>query len=228
MKNIVAFTLFGWDSKYYVGAEKNIQQIGEMLPDWEVRIYYHENMILEGAADKLSNLRATLINVKDMVVTNNHPIIDYPYFWRFFSFFENSRAIVRDLDSRFSHREVTYINKWIESDRDYFIIRDHPWHSPVPSGLFGIKKQISDFKDHFVNFIDNRDIIKWGDDQEILDAYMKNIDKNDIYYCGYDVEGNYIPRDDKNFFIGLQLDENDKPIEPNGSHSVRYLNEVNL
>ena len=143
MKFIVAFTLFRWNSKYYVGAEKNTQQIKEMLPDWEVRIYYHEDMILENAVEKLSNLGATLINVKDMVVTNKQPVIEYPYFWRFFAFFEDTRVIVRDLDSRFSQREIQYINKWIESDKDYFIIRDHPWHSTVPSGLFGIKKQIN-------------------------------------------------------------------------------------
>ena len=228
MKNIIAFTLFNWNPKYYVGAEKNIQQAKEMLPDWEVRIYYHEDMILEGAVEKLSNLGATLINVKDMVVTVNYSVHDYPYFWRFFAFFENTRTIVRDLDSRLSNREVTYINKWIESNKDYFIIRDHPWHSAVPSGLYGIRTQINSFKDHFINFIDNRDIIKWGDDQEILEMYMKDIDKDNIYYCGYDIQDNYIPRDDKNFFIGLQLDENDNPIEPNGSHAIRYLNEVNL
>jgi hypothetical protein len=57
---------------------------------------------------------------------------------------------------------------------------------------------------------------------------MKNINKEDIYYCGYDIQDNYIPRDDKNFFIGLQLDENDQPIEPTGTHSIRYLNEINL
>jgi hypothetical protein len=40
-------------------------------------------------------------------------------------------------------REVEYINKWLEEGSEYFIIRDHPWHSPVPSGLFGIKGKIA-------------------------------------------------------------------------------------
>ena len=71
------------------------------------------------------------------------------YFWRFLSFFEDTPSIVRDLDSRFSLREVNYINNWVTSGRDYFIIRDHPWHSPVPSGLFGIKRKIDFFEIHF-------------------------------------------------------------------------------
>jgi len=227
MQSIVAFTLFGDNPKYYVGAEKNIQQIKEILPDWEVRIYYHNELFIKDYDKKLTDLGATMVNVENMFITEKL-VINYPYFWRFFSFFENTRAIVRDLDSRFSQREVTYINNWIKSDKDYFIIRDHPWHSSVPSGLFGLKNQKNNFKDHFINFIDNIDIIKWGDDQEILHLYMQNISKDNIYYCGYDIQDNYIPRDDKNFFIGLQLDENDKPIEPNGIHSIRYLNEVNL
>jgi hypothetical protein len=227
MKPIVAFTLFNNNPKYYIGAERNIQQIKEMLPDWEIKIYYHNELFIEDYDKKLTDLGATMVNVKNMSITKKL-ITDYPYFWRFFSFFENTRAIVRDLDSRFSQREVTYINKWIESDKDYFIIRDHPWHSPVPSGLFGVKNQTDNFKNHFINYIDNRDLIKWGDDQEILHLYMQNVNKDNIYYCGYDIQDNYIPRDDKNFFIGLQLDENDQPIEPNGTHSIRYLNEVNL
>jgi hypothetical protein len=51
MKPIVSFSLFGTEPKYYVGAEKNITEIKQLLPDWEVRIYYHENMILDGKVD---------------------------------------------------------------------------------------------------------------------------------------------------------------------------------
>jgi hypothetical protein len=46
MKPIVSFTLFGTQMKYYIGAEKNIEDIKRMLPDWEVRIYYHSVFIL--------------------------------------------------------------------------------------------------------------------------------------------------------------------------------------
>ena len=134
MKPIVSFTLFGTQMKYYVGAEKNIEDINRFLPDWEVRIYYHKENVLDRYIEKFKNLNVTLVDV-DGIRLGGKESIHFPYFWRFLSFLEDTPSIVRDLDSRFSEREVCYIKKWIDSDKDYFIIRDHPWHSPVPSGL---------------------------------------------------------------------------------------------
>lgn len=226
MKPIVSFSLFGSEPKYYIGAEKNIIEINNFLPNWEVRIYYHENMILDGKVEYLSNLGATLINVKDIVLGNKESI-HYPFFWRFLSFFENTPSIVRDLDSRFSDREIQYINQWMSGERDYFIIRDHPWQAPVPSGLFGIKKFIPEFKDHFINFVNNEDL-RWGADQEILRIYMEQINEENVFYCGYNDRTNYIPRDDKNFFIGMQMDETDNPTDPSGIKCLQYITEINL
>lgn len=226
MKPIISFSLFGTEPKYYVGAEKNILQIKDLLPNWEVRIYYHEDMILDDEVERLTQLGGTLINVKGIILGDKETI-HYPYFWRFLSFFENVPSIVRDLDSRFSDREIQYINKWIENGSDYFIIRDHPWQALAPSGLFGIKKSIKEFTDHFVYFVNNEDL-GWGADQEILRIYIENIDKKDIFYCGYDDALNYIPRDSKDFFIGMQIDEHDNPTNSSGIKCLQYINEINL
>lgn len=225
-KPIVSFSLFGNDPKYYVGAEKNITEIKQLLPDWEVRIYYHEKMILDGKVDYLKQLGAVLIDVKDIVLGDKESI-HYPFFWRFLSFLENVPSIARDLDSRFSDREIEYINRWMNSGCDYFIIRDHPWQSPVPAGLFGIKKFIQEFKDHFVNFVNNENL-NWGADQEILRIYMEKTNKENLFYCGYDDKTNYIPRDNKDFFIGMQVDDNDKPTNPSGLKCLQYIKEINL
>ena len=109
MKPIVSFSLFGTEPKYYIGAKKNVEEIKKFLPEWEIRIYYHENMILDNEVDSLIELGATLINVKGIVLGDKESI-HYPFFWRFLSFFEDTPSIVRDLDSRFSDREVQYIN----------------------------------------------------------------------------------------------------------------------
>jgi hypothetical protein len=226
MKPIVSFSLFGTEPKYYVGAEKNITEIKNLLPEWEVRIYYHENMILDGVVDKLKELGGTLINVNGMDLGGKESI-HYPFFWRFLAFLEDVPVIARDLDSRFSNREVEYINKWMDSGLDYFIIRDHPWHAPVPSGLYGIKRKIKEFGDHFINFVNTHELV-WGADQEILRIYMENISNDEVFYCGYDIRTNYIPRDDKNFFIGMQIDEHDKPLEPGALQALNYLKDINL
>lgn len=225
MNPVISFSLFGTNMKYYVGAERNVQDIKKLLPNWEINIY-HNNGILPNYKTILSELGANLINVEN-VVLGNKTSDHFPYFWRFISFLDDRITLVRDLDSRISTREITYINRWIESDCDYFIIRDHPWHSPVPSGLFGIKRKISEFETHLNNYIANNELV-WGTDQTILQLYIENIDNNNIYYCGYDDKLNYIPRDDENFFIGIQLDEYDKPTKPSGELCLKYLKDINL
>ena len=226
MKPIVSFTLFGNNMKYYVGAEKNITEIQNLLPDWEIRIYYHRDLILNEYVEKLKDLGANLIDVHGIKFGDTESI-HFPYFWRFLSFLEDTPSIVRDLDSRFSDREVSYINSWINSGKDFFIIRDHPWHAPVPSGLFGIKRKIEEFESHMIDFISNNELV-WGTDQTILLFYMENISKDDIFYCGYDSPINYINRDNKDFFIGMQIDENDKPLIPSAIQALDHLNAINL
>jgi hypothetical protein len=183
-------------------------------------------MIINDYVTKLKDLGANLIEVSNIKFTNKS-IEHYPYFWRFFSFLDDASSIVRDLDSRFSDREFYYIKKWLESEKDYFIIRDHPWHAPVPSGLFGMFKKQDMFVTHLKNFLENNDLI-WGADQEILRQYFEKIDKESIFYCGYDDKTNYIPRNNKNFFIGMQIDENNNPLNPSALQALNYLNDINL
>lgn len=229
MKKIVAFSLFGTDLKYYVGAEKNIQLVEELLPSWEVSIYYHPDITSSIHIQHLSTLKCNLINVADICLNINKPIIDHPipYFWRFFSFFDENISISRDLDSRISKREVEYINRWLNSDKDFFVIRDHPWHSQYPAGLFGIKGNKNNFKGFTEAFMNSKDMV-WGDDQLILDLYMSSVPKTDIEYCGFDQPDTYIKRDNENFFIGIQLDENDNPTEMGGVVGLNHLKSMNL
>jgi|688.fasta_scaffold17075_4 hypothetical protein len=226
MIKTINFSLFGTEMKYYMGAEKNVIINKELLPDWTTVIYYHPQNIIQGYVEKLSSLGATMVDVSNIKLGDKESI-HFPYFWRFLSFLQDSPSIVRDLDSRISEREVKYIRKWEETNKDYFIIRDHPWHAPVPSGLFGIKKKIEEFEKHFIEFV-NIDELRWGSDQEILRIYMENISDENVFYCGYDIQTNYIHRDDKTFFIGMQMNENDEPTVPSGVQCLNYLNEINL
>jgi len=222
--NYVSFCLYGDDPKYYIGAERNLEMINELLPEWETLIYYSPNNFLSEYLEKLITLGAKMINVE------SHPLrefLGYPMFWRYLVFFETGNAIIRDLDSRISPREVSYINNWLESDRDYFIIRDHPWHSPVPGGLVGLKMNNSNIKEFFSDFVKNNGL-NWGVDQEMLSKYFESVDKSNVYYCGFDDQTNYIRRDNENFFIGIQLDENDNPIIPSATLAIDFLKSMRL
>jgi hypothetical protein len=225
MKNKkISFCLYGDNIKYYAGAEKNIILSKEYLPDWEVVIYYSPNNFLKDYVNKLSDLGATLINVEDIEESKK---ITYPMFWRYLIFFEEGISIIRDLDSRISKRESEYIKKWEESGKDYFIIRDHPWQSQVPGGLIGLKlnnKKICDFFNHFIT----NNGQGWGIDQEMLCKFFEDKDRNEIFYCGFDDHRNYISRDDKSFFIGIQLDENDSPVIPSAQLALEFLTNIKL
>jgi hypothetical protein len=225
-KKIISYSLFGTNKKYYVGAEKNIKINKELLPDWETVIYYHEKMTDIEYINYLKTLGAKTIDISNVIIGEKESI-HFPYFWRFLTFLTNNISLVRDLDSRISKREVDYINIWLKNKKEYFIIRDHPWQSPVPSGLFGINGMISSFENHLHEYIKNSDL-RWGTDQDILYEYILNIPKENIEYCGFDKPETYIPRDNKNFFIGMQLDENDNPTVPSGELSLNFLKELNL
>lgn len=65
MKHI-SFSLFGYDLKYYIGAEKNIVINKELLPDWTTVIYYHPENILQGYVEKLTEMGAAMIDVSNI------------------------------------------------------------------------------------------------------------------------------------------------------------------
>jgi hypothetical protein len=167
-----------------------------------------------------------MVNVSDIIIGGKSPE-SFPYFWRFLTFLTNSISLSRDLDSRLSEREVEYIRRWEKSGKDYFVIRDHPWHSPYPSGLLGIKNKIDLFESHFHNYISSHELV-WGTDQDILEKYFVDKNNEDVFYCGYDKLETYIPRDNKDFFIGMQIDENENPTVPSATKSLDFLNELNL
>jgi hypothetical protein len=68
----------------------------------------------------------------------------------------------------------------------------------------------------------------WGTDQDMLASFMSTVNKSDITYFGFDKPETYISRDDKNFFIGIQLDENDKPIIPSATVALEFLESLRL
>lgn len=220
----ISYCLYGTDPKYYVGAEKNAIINQELLPDWKTIIYYRPDQLAEDCVDKLTRHGATMIDVSNVVI-GGKPSFHFPVFWRYIPFLEDGMLLCRDLDSRISQREVSYIRRWEEGNADYFIIRDHPWHSPVPAGLFGIRRKIPKLIEHFTKFI-STSALGWGSDQEMLTEYMNTIPTSEVEYCGYDSPSSYIPRDDDLSFIGMQTDENDLPTKPSGEVGLAYLNEI--
>jgi len=66
-------------------------------------------------------------------------------FWRFLALSDKDISVLlsRDCDSRISPREVSAISEWLSSDKDFHIMRDHPYHQvPILSGMWGCRNGI--------------------------------------------------------------------------------------
>lgn len=131
---VVAYSLWGDNPKYTIGAIKNAELVKNMYPGWEARFYVGQSV----PKDILSSLRDREANVIEM----NEPGDWRGMFWRFEAAgdFDVEVMVSRDCDSRISQREVAAVNQWLSSDAMFHIMRDHPWHgTPILGGMWGVK-----------------------------------------------------------------------------------------
>ena len=137
MKNIVAYSLWGEHPMYWVGALKNIEQVKEYFPDWICRFYIDK----ECNQDLIDTIKGD--NVEVILVDSKDSF--HGMFWRFWASEDEDVDIFlsRDCDSRFSVRETTAIKEWLSSDKDFHIMRDHPYHTvPILGGMWGARNGI--------------------------------------------------------------------------------------
>lgn len=134
MKNVVAFSLWGDHPMYWQGALENIKLIEELLPNFLSRFYIDKNCKSELIKTiNGNNVEVVLVDSKDSF---------HGMFWRFWASEDPEVDIFlsRDCDSRISNREVSAINDWLSSDKDFHIMRDHPYHTvPILGGMWGCR-----------------------------------------------------------------------------------------
>jgi hypothetical protein len=134
MKNVIAYSLWGDHPIYWNGALENIKQASKYFPGWICRFYIDKNC------------KSELINsiIGDNVEVELVESVDsfHGMFWRFWASEDPDVDIFlsRDCDSRFSDREISAINEWLSSDKDFHIMRDHPYHTvPILGGMWGCR-----------------------------------------------------------------------------------------
>lgn len=135
---IISFSLWGNNPMYNNGAIANSKIAFKLLPDWICRFYVGSNTDQQTIhqLEKLSNVQVidmkTEATMKSMV-------------WRFLPCGEKDISVVlsRDADCRICPREVEAIDMWLNSNKDFHIVRDHPYHNaPILGGLWGARNQI--------------------------------------------------------------------------------------
>lgn len=132
MQKIIAFSLWGEDPKYCVGAIRNAQLAARYFSDWKCW-FYCDKKVPKTYLDILRDFH----NVE--VVEMDH--LSFGAFWRFFDMREDTIILSRDCDSRLSEREKYIVDDWLASKEKMCVIRDHINHYdfPILAGMWGIK-----------------------------------------------------------------------------------------
>ena len=207
VSKIVSFSLWGDIPKYTIGAVKNAKLVQEFYNGWIGRFYCGKS-VPQDILDKLnevSNTEVILVDEEgDWTGT----------FWRFLSADSDDVVLSRDVDSRISQREVDAVNEWLESDKDFHIMRDHPYHgTQILAGMWGSKNGILKGIRESINAY-SKGNFKQADQIFLREHIWKKIEDNSL---SHDEFFNGIPfptpRKDWNDFVGQVYDENDIPVE---------------
>tara|TARA_R110002126_G_scaffold116875_6_gene256518 strand:+ start:1562 stop:2227 length:666 start_codon:yes stop_codon:yes gene_type:complete len=210
MKNVVSYSLWGEHPMYWEGALHNIELVNKYFPDFICRFY------IDDSCDQ-DLIDSIVINNKVEKIMVNSEDSFHGMFWRFWAADdpEVDVVMIRDTDSRISDREVSAINEWLKSDKDFHIMRDHPYHGvPILGGMWGCRNGIL----HNIGITEK--INSWnkygrkGIDQDFLGEVIYPLVKNnamehdDWGRYGSDVKKFPLGRENGGF-VGEVYDEND-------------------
>ena len=154
-QKVAGFSFYGNTSsevhkgkQFFVGIKENL----ELLPilygeEWSMRLYYdldREDPLMHDLCSlACQHSHLDLCHVRDLP---GNPVKDassiFPMNWRFFPTLDPQVDLFlsRDLDSRFSAREVAAVSEWLESGQPIHSMRDHPQHrTPLLGGTWGAR-----------------------------------------------------------------------------------------
>ena len=203
MLSVFSFVIYGNDKKYTNGLLANIKLIQDKYPSWKVWVYYGSDLD-----------ESTLSNYSKYPNVVLIPTNATGYLTKFFRYFpiDDSHVdicIIRDADSRVNDRDKVCINEFLNSDKLFHIIRDHPNHyRTIMAGMWGIKKGAlaESIQGLFFNWKQLNTIDFWSDTKFLTDCIYPKVYKislihDDLNLCNDSPQS--IPHlRDGNHFIG--------------------------
>lgn len=209
MKKIISFSLWGSNPTYTQGAIRNAELAFDIYPGWVCRYYVGKSTPIE-VINILKSFQNT--EVIEMEVDGDWTGM----FWRFYPASDEDVdvVIVRDCDSRVNKREKEAVMEWLDSDKGFHIMRDHPWHTTeILGGMWGSKKGVIKNMKELID-----DYIKgdfWQVDQNFLKEKIYPIVKNNSLVHDEFFEKKPFPssRVDK-FFVGQAFNKDDGFLYP--------------
>ena len=206
MKRIISFSLWGNNPKYTIGAIRNAELTPIIFPDWVSRFYCGKS-VPEDITEKLKSLPYT------EVITMDENGDWTGMFWRFYACEDSDIMLSRDTDSRLSNREKLAVDEWLESDKDFHIMRDHPYHNTeILGGMWGMRNGIlKNIKELIENYTKGA---FWQVDQNFLKEKIYPLVVNNNFthdsYFNYNDNSKPFPSERINKeFVGDVFDENE-------------------
>ena len=132
--NIIAFSLFGGNSKYCEPAVLNVLEQPHIYPHWVCR-FYVDDSVPEHVTRRLREGGAQVVAVDATAARWPGPM------WRFLVLDDPQmhRALFRDADSVISQREAEAVHAWLDSGKRFHVMRDNGSHTELMlAGLWGV------------------------------------------------------------------------------------------
>ncbi|MDR2991545.1 MAG: hypothetical protein LBU72_06410 [Burkholderiaceae bacterium] len=133
-RNVIAFSLFGGNSKYCEPAVLNVQEQPKIYPHWVCR-FYVDDSVPEHVISRLRAGGGQIVPVEGAALQWPGPM------WRFLALGDAlaHRVLFRDADSLISPREAAAVDQWLSSGKRFHMMRDDSSHTElILAGLWGV------------------------------------------------------------------------------------------
>ena len=174
---IISYCLFRSEPSFIEGAVANTQIASKIFPEWIVRIY-HDDTVPSKALESIRSDNVQLVNI-----TTKIPFVP-KHMWNLFVLSDPclERYLIRSIDSRLTAREKGAVDIWIDSGKQFHIMRDHPVHVnySIPNGMWGgIKDAVPDMISLIHKYIKNSK--EYGTIHNFLNKEMWQFAKTSVY-----------------------------------------------
>lgn len=208
MKKVISFSLWGDNPIYTQGAIKNAELASTVYPGWKTRFY-----VGTSTPDRVVH---TLESTENCEVFLKDEAGDWRgMFWRFEAASDPSIEVMlsRDCDSRLNHREAAAVNEWLESDKSFHIMRDHPFHrTEILGGMWGVRDGLLHNMKELIDGFEKGDY--WQVDQDFLKTIYHKVRDAACVHDEFFEKLPFPTRRKGKFFVGQAFNESDEPLHP--------------
>lgn len=206
MKKIISFSLWGTNPKYLVGAIKNIELSKIYYPGWICRFYVGKSVPKYYIEEMQKHKNTEIVFMNDEGDLSG-------MLWRFLPASDEDveMMISRDCDSRLNKREESAVKEWVNSEKSFHIMRDHPNHGiKILGGMWGVKNPTLKGMKKWISIYEKGNYYQV--DQNFLLKFVYPIIENDciIHDEFFEKKKFPNPREGKQF-VGEPFDEFDNP-----------------